>query len=575
MKAPAIPIAVAVAVVVGVAVLLSSLTRAAAGPATTRADRTVEELAGEVAPRTVRIFGLRGSGGPAGGPSTGALVSGGRFALAVTVGAAAGRQVTVVLPGNVQIVGTVRFFDPDTRVAVVELERPAPRGGLAISGAPMGIGEPVMASGYPWAPGGAVGRGRGAGEGTVRGDDGPSVGLGVVARVLRNAADAPPAAYVVTPVVNPGDVGGPLVDRRGRLAGLLARADDDESALSTAIPIGRILSALAADRSLGQLIAAAPDAPGEPPGESAWPVHDRFRVVAERSRRALLGVVATPVRGAFGSPRRGTAFLVGDGGIALTNLDLLAGAESVRVVLHDGRQAAAVALGEDERRGIAVLRISIEDPPAGLELAAEVPAVGSFVAAIGAPPAEARWNGPLLTIGIVGATNRDDRRYGALHTDAAVNRANAGGPLLDLAGRVVGMISSLDGAAFNDVGVNSGVGFAIPSAAILGNLGRLAKGERIPYRPGYLGVRLSQDEREGGGVEVLSVDEGLAAEKAGLEAGDVIMRVDTHLVARLDDLRRLFVNFSEGQTIRIAVVRDGSALEVEAVLGVRPVVPAR
>lgn len=279
----------------------------------------------------------------------------------------------------------------------------------------------------------------------------------------------------------------------------------------------------------------------------------------------------------------GSGFIWDDRGHVVTNNHVIEGASGAQVRLSDGRDVAASLVGVSPAHDLAVLRIDVADLPPALPIGTSADLrVGQTTFAIG-NPFGLDWT---LTTGIVSALDRslgsEDGRQSIEHviqTDAAINPGNSGGPLLDSAGRLIGVNTLI----YSPSGASAGVGFAVPVDTVNRVVPQLiATGKYV--RPA-LGVevdeRLNQllTERSGvKGVFVLRVTPGSAAEAAGLRAvqverdgrtiipRDVIVEVNgtpvesvARLLGRLDDLR-------VGETVRLTVLRDGQRTEVPVTL---------
>jgi S1-C subfamily serine protease len=476
-------------------------------------------------------------------PMVGVAVGDGSVVLTFLRGGTRGDLASVLLPGGERRRARIAARDAETGIAALRLERPLPNG-LALRGPPLEPGEPVLTAGYPF--------------GTKRGDARPAMGQGVAAQVSRGGAVP---RILLTIAVNPGEYGGALVDGQGRLAGLLHWERDPTTGLSSAISVARPREAFAEVADLSGVLAPAP-----PEREEAWPVHDRLRQVAEAIRPNVVSILVNPEEGGE-ADRTVTGLLIDGEGHVLTTRANVREAKRLTVIPPGRPAREGKLLGSDERLGIALLSIPpVSGDGAGVEFAGSVPPVGTFVVAVGNPNGRGADATMLVSMGIVGATNRRDRQYGALHTDAAVNRGNLGGPLLDLEGRVVGLLSSLGGDSLRRLGTNSGLGFAIPAPAFLSRLDSLKRGETLAFRPGYLGVTLSFEEEEGGGVRIDTVIPGRAAARGGVRPGDVIRAVNGKAVEGIEDARRVFTELTEGEKVAIVVRRKGGRVELEVTL---------
>jgi len=513
-------------------------------------------LAADLASRVVRVVGIR-AGGRGGLPAAGVLIGAGDLVLTTTQRAENGRRTTVLLPGEEERVGEVLIRDRETGVTLIRIRPPASIRGVEISDVAPCAGDPVLTAGFPFGAPGVELR--------------AAVGLGIIAQVRRKAVGAEPTDFLITSAVNLGDVGGPLVDRNGRLIGILSHRGDPLTGLAAAIPVSRIRRVMKGSPEAEKALHPAP--PGETAPDDAWPVHDTLQEAVAAVDPSVFSLLVT--REVEGLPGRsvGTAFFVDSGGHALTVSENVKDAKTIRAVLPDGRELKVTKLGEDERRGVVLLVVAGENLPAPVKLSADLPPVGSFVAAVGRPGGQDWWNGSLVTLGIIGAQNRNDRRWGALHTDAAVNRGNAGGPLVDLDGNVVGLLSTLGGSTLTGLGVNSGLGFAIPARSIRELLPALLRGEFLVHRPGHLGVTLDNQAAPGGGVKVNAVNPIRPAAKAGIKVGDVIIETNGRPIRGMEDLRRIFTELREGEEAVIVVRRGEETLTLKATLGKWPAPP--
>ena len=259
-----------------------------------------------------------------------------------------------------------------------------------------------------------------------------------------------------------------------------------------------------------------------------------------------------------------------DAGHVVTNHHVIADADEITVVLEDRRTFEAELVGSDAATDIALLRIDAEGLQALALGDSEQLAVGDFVVAVGNP----FELGHTVTSGIVSALGRGGfSRQGYedfIQTDAAINRGNSGGPLVDLDGQLVGINSSI----ITPSGANAGVGFAVPSNIVQVVTSQIL--EHGEVRRGKLGVMIANlrpEDSEALGLEsvngalVSEVMSGTAAEDAGIEPGDVIVGLDGKEVVDSRDLRTRIALSSIGDEVDIDVVRDGKRKTLEAVIG--------
>ena len=257
-------------------------------------------------------------------------------------------------------------------------------------------------------------------------------------------------------------------------------------------------------------------------------------------------------------------------GHVVTNHHVIRGAEKVTVTLQDRRTFEAELIGSDPDTDIALLKIDAEDLEALPLGDSDQLAVGDLVVAIGNP----FGLGQTATSGIVSALGRGgfnrDGYEDFIQTDAAINRGNSGGALVDLDGRLVGINSLI----VSPSGVSAGLGFAVPA-----NIVRVVAEQLVEHgevRRGQLGVLIqdvSPDAAEVLGLEsakgviVGEVVEGSAAQAAGIEQGDVIVGLDDEDVIDGRDLRARIGLATVGAEVELVVMRDGKAKTIEATIG--------
>jgi putative serine protease PepD len=289
---------------------------------------------------------------------------------------------------------------------------------------------------------------------------------------------------------------------------------------------------------------------------------------------------AAPARsaiGPFGQPRSsgastatGTGFVLDTQGYVATAAHVVDGATSVTVKLQDGTTRTAKVLGTDDATDLAVLKIN----PAGLTLAplalgsSTALKVGDAVAAVGDPFTYERS----ISTGIVSGLDRTIQAPNgftvahAVQTDAAMNPGNSGGPLVDGAGRVIGVVDQIatDGSAKQ----SSGVGFAVPIDLVKGELAQLKRGQRVAHA--YLGIATSPASGTATGALVGAITAGGPAASAGLKAGDVVTAIDGHAVKGTSDLVADLAARKPGDTITLTVERGRQTRQVKTTLGTQP-----
>jgi putative serine protease PepD len=301
----------------------------------------------------------------------------------------------------------------------------------------------------------------------------------------------------------------------------------------------------------------------------------------------------------FGFPQQqrgeatGSGFVVDRDGTIITNAHVVAGATKVTVQFADKHVVDAKILGRDESTDLAILKVDAKPSeltplPLGSSRTVQV---GDPTIAIGNPFGLERT----LTTGVVSATKRTIQAPdgftidGVIQTDAAINPGNSGGPLLDAAGRVIGINSQIETGGGG--GGNIGIGFAVPIDTAKRLLPELEKTGRVDR--GFLGVdSLTIDDSLSDlnlpvkrGVLVQTVTPGSPAAKAGIMGGDIVATLDGNqirfggdIITSVDgkglrtreELARVVSEKNKGDKVKIELVRDGKKMSVEATLAARP-----
>ncbi|HNU09778.1 MAG TPA: trypsin-like peptidase domain-containing protein [Rubrivivax sp.] len=277
----------------------------------------------------------------------------------------------------------------------------------------------------------------------------------------------------------------------------------------------------------------------------------------------------------------GTGFVWDASGHVVTNFHVIQGANSAKVTLSDQSSYDAELVGYFADRDLAVLRIKAPQeklPPIALGTSRDL-VVGQRVYAIGNPFGLDQT----LTMGIVSALDREIESFnnrtirGVIQTDAAINPGNSGGPLLDSAGRLIGVNTQIASPS----GASAGIGFAIPVDEVNRIVPRLIRDGRF-VRPA-LGISagppaLRQALKLPKGVIVVDVGRGSPAARAGLEpfrrgsrgeiiAGDVITAINGQEVANLDDLLEQLERFQSGDKVTLSLWRAGQERKEVVTLG--------
>ncbi|MGK2912152.1 MAG: Do family serine endopeptidase [Sphingobium sp.] len=274
----------------------------------------------------------------------------------------------------------------------------------------------------------------------------------------------------------------------------------------------------------------------------------------------------------------GSGFIVSADGYIVTNNHVVApGAEgatidSITVTLTNREEYTAKLIGRDAASDLAVLKIEPKKALPFVKFGDSTKArVGDWVIAIGNP----FGLGGTVTAGIISAVHRNtgggSDRF--LQTDASINQGNSGGPMFDMNGNVIGINSQI----LSPSGGNVGIGFAIPSEQATPVIETLRKGQSV--RRGYLGVQitpLSDDIAESLGLAknrgefIQGVEPGQGADKAGIKAGDVIVKVNNREVTPDETLSFIVANLPIGSSVPIELIRNGKRMTVNAVVAQRP-----
>ncbi|MDD3799798.1 MAG: Do family serine endopeptidase, partial [Novosphingobium sp.] len=311
--------------------------------------------------------------------------------------------------------------------------------------------------------------------------------------------------------------------------------------------------------------------------------------VVNISTRQRVKVQGNPLAQLFGMPdggpqtreaqSLGSGFIISADGYVVTNNHVITAdgkgeVESITVTTPDGTEYPAKLIGRDAASDLAVLKIARTKPFPFVQFGNSAQArVGDWVIAIGNP----FGLGGTVTQGIISAVYRNTGEGGAydryLQTDASINRGNSGGPMFDMRGQVIG----INRAIFSPSGGSIGIGFAIPAETAAPIVQKLMKGQSIDR--GYLGVRIQQlndDLADSLGIAhnrgefIQAVEPGGAADKAGLQAGDVILKVNGQDVTPDQTLSYLVANIAPGSRVTIDLIRDGKPRTVTATVSKRP-----
>ncbi len=313
-------------------------------------------------------------------------------------------------------------------------------------------------------------------------------------------------------------------------------------------------------------------------------------VVRIDSTRRVQNQDGSPLEDMFGLPApgaprervargTGSGFIFDAKGLILTNAHVVDQADTVTVLLKDGRQLKGKVLGEDTLTDVAVVQVDAKGLPAAQLGESKQLQPGEWAIAIGNPLGLDNT----VTMGIISATGRSgsdigisDRRVRYIQTDAAINPGNSGGPLLNASGQVIGVNTAIIQGA-------QGLGFAIPidSAQLIAR--QLAKTGKVEHA--YLGVqmaditpelreRLQQTEKlkvpAENGVLVVQVIPKSPADQAGLVAGDLIVTINSQSILKTDEVQQAVEALRPGAAVALQIRREQKVRDLRITLGNLP-----
>jgi len=354
-----------------------------------------------------------------------------------------------------------------------------------------------------------------------------------------------------------------------------------------ALPVALALSLVLTQLAAGSALAAEAlwkDSPGAAVPPDIARLNNFMHDLAERMKLALVQV---RVRRALepgesqeqqGTPEErrsaGSGFIVREDGYLVTNAHVVSDADRIQVRLADGRRFDGRLVGLDERVDLALLKIEAQNLPVALLGDSNKTRVGEFVLALGHPFGLEQT----VSFGIVSRKGAPIQvaapGFEFIQTDAAVNPGNSGGPLVNMAGEVVGVNSM--------AAVNGSIGFAIPVNLVKALLPQLAEKGKVEW--GWLGVSIAEvpDEdapklglKEPKGVLIRQVVSGQPADQGGIKANDVVVSVDGAAVEGPRDLQRIISSTPVGQVVKISLMREGKEQEVAVTVGAYQAQPLR
>lgn len=281
-------------------------------------------------------------------------------------------------------------------------------------------------------------------------------------------------------------------------------------------------------------------------------------------------VVTSPYFRQYVQDGAGSGVIISEDGYIITNNHVVSGAEQIQVTTSDKQTYSATLVGTDSKTDIAVLKIEATGLTAAVIGDSDQLAVGEFALAVGNPLGTL---GGTVTDGIVSALNRDITVNGQnmtlLQTNAAVSPGNSGGGLFDANGALIGIVN----AKSSESNVE-GLGFAIPVNTAMQVAQSLIENGYVTGRPEFgitvVPIADAQTAMQYGvnryGVYVAQVNEGSAAEKAGLQPGDLFVSVDGNAVSTTADVTSVLDEHAVGDVVQVQVIRDNKVLELEITL---------
>lgn len=274
----------------------------------------------------------------------------------------------------------------------------------------------------------------------------------------------------------------------------------------------------------------------------------------------------------------GSGFVISPDGYIVTNDHVVGGGTQIMIAMPDGDTYEATLIGSDRATDLALLKVDAGRPLPFLEFdAATEPMVGEWAIALGNPFGLFEASAPSVTVGVVSATGRDlkpqDNRFylDMIQTDAAINRGNSGGPLLNAEGRIIGVNTAI----YSQSGGSVGIGFALPSARALRVIEELREhgGVDRSYYIGLNGRTVNEqiaralNLESAGGVLVEEVESGSPAEAAGFAPYDVIHSIGGEAIGTREEFVARLYEYRPGDMMDVGVLRQGENVTMTLPLG--------
>lgn len=277
----------------------------------------------------------------------------------------------------------------------------------------------------------------------------------------------------------------------------------------------------------------------------------------------------------------GSGFVISPDGYIVTNDHVAGEATAITVAFPNGRTYQARLIGSDPTSDLSLVKVNTEDPLPYLSFSTSgTPIVGEWSIALGNPFGLFEASDPTVTVGVVSATGRDlqpqeGRAYrDMIQTDAAINRGNSGGPLLNALGEVIGVNTAI----ITQSGGSVGIGFAVPAEKAIRILNELRQNGSVD-RSYFIGLRgqsmtariaRRMNVSQAVGVLVESVDPNSPAETAGFRPWDIIVSVASERVDSQPEFAARLYDFRPGDTVDVGVIRRGRSVTLRLELGRLP-----
>ena len=273
----------------------------------------------------------------------------------------------------------------------------------------------------------------------------------------------------------------------------------------------------------------------------------------------------------------GSGFILTEDGYVITNYHVVENATSIDVITHDGEEYTATLVGKDSTNDLAVLKVDATGLSAATLGSSNNLLIGDMVVAIGNPLGELAST---QTVGYVSGIDREVSTdslttISMIQTDAAINPGNSGGPLFNMQGQVIGITTAKYSGTTGSGASIEGIGFAIPIDDVIPLINDLID---YGYVTGaYMGVSVTNTDAQSAamfglptGAYIDSVEEGGAADRAGIRPKDIVIGLGEYEVSNVTDLTRALRNFKAGDTTTVTLIRSGKEMTLEITLDEKP-----